>query len=104
MRGVFFLEFVQTVLSGADLFHWFASGYGNINFLFAPFATPYDGPILESVVAAIVQFFYAYRIWVLSNKRYWWLCLFICLVRRPKCAIAPFNSFEFVPLSFPLST
>ncbi|KAH9981991.1 hypothetical protein BJV77DRAFT_1045009 [Russula vinacea] len=80
VHGIFFLEVVQTALSGADLFYWFASGYGNINHLFSPFATPYDGPILESVVSAIVQFFYAYRIWVLSNKRSWWLCLIICLV------------------------
>jgi len=27
----------------------------------------------------IVQFFFVYRIWVLSNKRSWWLCILILL-------------------------
>jgi hypothetical protein len=87
VHGVFFLELVQTVLNGADLFHWFASGYGNIDHLFAPFASPYDGPILQSVVSAIVQNFYAYRIWVLSNKQCRWLCLLICLVRQSQVSL-----------------
>jgi hypothetical protein len=52
------------VLSGADLFYWFASGYGDLNHLFDLFASPYDGPIRESLVSAIVQLSYAYRIWV----------------------------------------
>jgi hypothetical protein len=80
--GIFFLETAQTVLCGVDLFHWFASGYGNLNHLFDSFVTPYDGPILESLVSGIVQIFYAYRIWVITNKRSWWLCLLVCLVRR----------------------
>lgn len=80
--GIFSLVTVQTVLNGADLFYWFASGYGNLNDLFNPFLSPYEGPILESLVSAIVQFFYSYRIWVITNKQFWWLCLFICLVRR----------------------
>jgi hypothetical protein len=91
------------VLSGADLFHWFASGYGDLNHLFDPFASPYDGPILESLVSAIVQFFYAYRIWVITNKRSWWLCLLICLVRQPLVSL----KHRFLVLLFrssPLST
>jgi hypothetical protein len=77
---VFLLETIQTVLCGVDLFYWFASGYGDAYHLASPFASPFDIPILESTVALIVQFFYSYRIWVLSNKRSWWLCLLICLV------------------------
>lgn len=79
---VFLLETLQTVLCGVDLFYWFASGYGDVTRLTSPFASPFDIPILESTVAFMVQNFYAYRVWVLSNKKAWWLCLLICLVCR----------------------
>jgi hypothetical protein len=100
---VFLLEAVQTVLSGADLFYWFASGYGDVTHLASPFASAFDIPIIESVVAVIVQFFYAYRIWVLSNKRSWWLCLLICLVCRSQASLKHLYLVGF-PRSAPLST
>ena len=77
---VFLLEAVQTALSGADLYYWFASGYGNMNHLASPFASTFDIPIIESLVSAMVQYFYAHRVWVLSKNRSWWLCSLICLV------------------------
>jgi hypothetical protein len=77
---VFFLETVQTALSGADLYYWFAVGFGKPDHLFSPFLSFLDVPIMGSVVALIVQFFFVYRIWVLSEKRWWWLCTIICLV------------------------
>lgn len=101
--GIFFLETVQTVLRGADLFYWFASGYGDMKHLLNPFTTPFDGPILESLVSTIVRFFYAYRIWVITNKRSWWLCFLICLVRQ---SLASLKHLFLVLLfrSFPSST
>ncbi|KAF8498184.1 hypothetical protein F5888DRAFT_228147 [Russula emetica] len=36
--------------------------------------------MMGSFVALIVQFFFVYRIWVLSEKRWWWLCVIICLL------------------------
>lgn len=75
---VFLLETVQTALTGADLYHWFASGYGDLNRLAAPFASAIDVPIMESIVSAMVHFFFAYRVWVLSNKS-WRFCSLICL-------------------------
>jgi hypothetical protein len=78
--AIFILETVQTALNCADLFYWFASGYGDITHLVSPSLSFFDGPFIESMVALIVQIFYAYRIWVLSNKRSWWFCLLICLV------------------------
>jgi len=77
--GVFFLETLQTVLSGTDLYYWFASGFGNFQHLSSPHAGPFDVPIIGSLVSLIVQFFFMYRIWVLSNKRSWWLCILILL-------------------------
>jgi hypothetical protein len=80
---VFFLETVQTTLSGADLYYWFAAGFGNVEQLTTPYASPFDVPIMGSLVSLSVQFFFMYRIWVLSEKRSWWLCVIICLVMSP---------------------
>ncbi|KAI0261479.1 hypothetical protein BGY98DRAFT_1053324, partial [Russula aff. rugulosa BPL654] len=79
---VFFLETVQTALSGADLYYWFAVGFGKSDHLFSSFFSFLDVPIMGSSVALIVQFFFVYRIWVLSEKRWWWLCVcvMICLL------------------------
>lgn len=79
--SVFFLETVQTILSGVDLYYWFASGFGNIDHLTSPFVSSFDAPIMGSVVSLCVQFFFVYRIRVLSEKRSCWLYVTICLVQ-----------------------
>ena len=84
--SIFFLETVQTVLSGADLYYWFAVGFGNEYQIETPFASFFDLQILGPVVSLCVQFFFVYRIWVLgrlNEKRLRWLCVIICLVTRP---------------------
>ncbi|KAN0106928.1 hypothetical protein V8E52_010672 [Russula decolorans] len=53
---------VQTAPTGADVYHWFASGYGDTNRLATSFASAIDVPIMESIVSAMVQFFYTYRV------------------------------------------
>ena len=78
--SIFFFETVQTILSGADLYNWFAVGFGNVEALVRPSFNYVDVPILASVVSLSVQVFFAYRIFVLSKKRSWWLCVIICLV------------------------
>jgi hypothetical protein len=78
--AICFLETLQTALTGADLYYWFISGYGDMLRLSSPYASPFDVPIIESVVSLCVQFFFSYRIWVLSMKQTWWLSLVICLV------------------------
>jgi len=77
--GVFFLETLQTSLNGADLYYWFASGFGNLKHLASPYAGVFDVPMVGTLVSLIVQFFFMYRIWVLSNKKSWWLCILIPL-------------------------
>ena len=84
---VFLLETLQTALSGADLYYWFASGYGNLNHLNKPFASPFDAPLIESLVSSMVQIFYAYRVWVLSNKQSRWFCLTILIVGRSQSSV-----------------
>ena len=84
MYSVFVIETVQTGLTGADLYYWFVSGFGNLNHLASPHESGFDVPIIGTIVSLTVQFFFMYRIWVLSEKRRssWFLCLLIFLVSR----------------------
>jgi hypothetical protein len=100
--SIFFLETVQTVLSGADLYYWFAASptvaaEEGVIFV-APFASFFDLQILGSVVALTVQLFFVYRIRVLSRlneKPSQWLCIIICLVTlSPKSSKRTFSSFQ----------
>ncbi|KAN0106929.1 hypothetical protein V8E52_010673 [Russula decolorans] len=86
--SIFFLETLQTALSGADLYYWFAAGFGDVERLTMPYISFFDVPILGSVVSLSVQFFFVYRIWVLSKKRWRWLCIIICLFSTVDAAAA----------------
>ncbi|KAI9452100.1 hypothetical protein F5148DRAFT_1378708 [Russula earlei] len=77
--GFFFLETLQTALTGADLYYWFASGFGNLDHLASPYLAFFDVPVIGSVVSLTVQFFFAYRIFVLSKRKALWLCAIIAL-------------------------
>ena len=90
--GVFFLETLQTALTGADLYYRFISGYGDLRHLTDPHMIPF-GVILEFLVSLSVQFFFAYRIWVLSSKKLWWYCLIICLVSPSKMCYCSIHFF-----------
>ncbi|KAH9986895.1 hypothetical protein BJV74DRAFT_843398 [Russula compacta] len=93
--SVFFLETLQTALSGADVYYWFVTGFGNMNHLASPYASAFDVPIIGSVVSLSVQFFFVYRIWVLGKKETWWLCFIICLVSTVD-ALAAFTGGTYV--------
>jgi len=88
--GVFLLETLQTALNGADMYYWFVSGYGNMDHLSDPYASAFDVPIIGSIVAGAVQFFFVYRVWVLSDRKSWWLC-FIISVSSAVDTIAAFS-------------
>ncbi|KAI9465126.1 hypothetical protein F5148DRAFT_1150096 [Russula earlei] len=79
VHAIFLTETAQTILSGVDLYYRFASGFGSIQHLTDPYLSTFVGPIIGAVVSVTVQYFFAYRVWVLSNKKSWWLCLFICI-------------------------
>ncbi|GLB45502.1 hypothetical protein LshimejAT787_2300620 [Lyophyllum shimeji] len=63
-----------TCLTAADVFYWFASGYGNMVHLGNVYISPLDTPFLCGIIAAVVQCFFAYRIWTLQRS-YWWICV-----------------------------
>ncbi|KAI9445765.1 hypothetical protein BJY52DRAFT_1194050 [Lactarius psammicola] len=77
-----YLSLTSTALSGADLYYWFVSGFGDMNHLASPYASSFDVTIIGSVVSLTVQFFFAYRLWLLGNKKYWCWCLsgVICVI------------------------
>ena len=76
--SIFFLETVQTVVSVAGLYYWFAASFGGKNIV-TPFSF-FDTQIVGSMVSLSVQLFFVYRIRVLSRlceKRSLWLCIII---------------------------
>jgi len=77
--GIVLLETVQSGLALSDLYYWFGSGFGDLRRIASAHFSVWDGPLLGSVTAVTVQIFFAYRIWVLSGKKSWWLCLLIAV-------------------------
>lgn len=52
-----------------DAFHWFVYNFGNTAALSDLSMAGIDGPILDGIIALIVQSVYCWRIWVLSGRR-----------------------------------
>jgi len=77
--AVFLIETIQTAMSGADLYYRFASGFGNMNRLNNPYISAFEVPLIGAVVSLAVQYFFSYRVWVLSNEKSWWVCVIICV-------------------------
>ncbi|KAI0043601.1 hypothetical protein FA95DRAFT_1498356 [Auriscalpium vulgare] len=69
--GLFIFETIQVTMSGADIFYWYASGFGNMARLQDTYLSPFDTPMMGSMVTFTVQLFYAYRIWVLKPSLLW---------------------------------
>ncbi|KAJ3880906.1 hypothetical protein F5051DRAFT_322848, partial [Lentinula edodes] len=66
---VYLLDWAQTCSATYDAFHWFVYGWGSIDALYDLYSTFLNVPILSSVIAAIVQVFFAWRIWRLTQSR-----------------------------------
>jgi hypothetical protein len=77
---VFLLETVQTALTGADAYYWFMAGFGNMERLRNSNFAPIDSPFIDAVISLVVQVFFCYRIWTLSDRTLW-LPLLIVVVR-----------------------
>ncbi|KAH9038280.1 hypothetical protein EDB84DRAFT_1560397 [Lactarius hengduanensis] len=75
---IFVLETVQTALTGADLYYWFVTGFGNVERLGNSHFTPVDAPIMSAVSSLAVQGYFCYRIWMLMNRRSW-ICWIIAV-------------------------
>ncbi|KAF7354084.1 hypothetical protein MVEN_01095800 [Mycena venus] len=75
---VYAIEFVQTMLMTNDAFSTFAYGFGDLSALTSLRLEWFALPILTGLVAFIVQSFYAYRVYILSES--WKAPLFIILI------------------------
>jgi hypothetical protein len=82
---IFLVETVATALNGVDCFHWFAAGFGDILEFTKPLISPFYTPILGSVMALVVQFFFCYRIYIIKREAVY-LCGFIALVSMLQAA------------------
>ena len=60
--GLFILEIVQTALCTADAVKWFAIGYGNVIALSKPEFSTIDAPVLDAIIALVVQLTFCWRI------------------------------------------
>ncbi|KAH8988327.1 hypothetical protein EDB92DRAFT_1948013 [Lactarius akahatsu] len=89
--SIFLVETLQTALTGADLYYWFVSGFGNMDHLSSPHLSAIDVPIIASIVSLTVQLFFMYRIWILSGRSSRFICLFICLCSAI-AAVAAFST------------
>ncbi len=72
--SLYLLECIQIGLSSADIFFWFAKGWGQLSYLADPHFAPIDMPMLDGVIALIVQLYFTWRIWILGS------CLPLCIV------------------------
>ena len=77
---VFLLETVQTALTGADVYYWFAEGFGNVERLKDSHFAPIDIPLNHAIISFIVQGYLCYRIRMLNRKSLK-LCIVIAVVR-----------------------
>ncbi|KAH8998279.1 hypothetical protein EDB86DRAFT_3101887 [Lactarius hatsudake] len=75
---IFVLETVQTALTGADIYYWFVTGFGDVERLGNSHFTPIDAPIMTAVSSLTVQGYFCYRIWTLTNRRSW-ICWIIAV-------------------------
>ncbi|KAJ7678093.1 hypothetical protein DFH06DRAFT_566023 [Mycena polygramma] len=66
---VYVLDWVQTCSATYDAFQWFVYGWGDIAALYGLFTGFLNVPILSSVIGAIVQVFFGWRIWILSESK-----------------------------------
>ncbi|KAF8139290.1 hypothetical protein K438DRAFT_1996149 [Mycena galopus ATCC 62051] len=61
------LDVLQTVMMTADAFHWFVYGFDSLIASDQPFLNSWDVPVLDSIIALIVQAFYCWRIYILRK-------------------------------------
>ncbi|THV01115.1 hypothetical protein K435DRAFT_776175 [Dendrothele bispora CBS 962.96] len=62
------IDFVASILMMVGTYRWFGAGFGNMLVLSRPDLGPLACPILDGILALIVQLFYAYRIFILRRS------------------------------------
>ncbi|KAL0566771.1 hypothetical protein V5O48_015234 [Marasmius crinis-equi] len=70
VAGVYIVELVQTILMTKDGFEYFGSGWGNLIAFDNVGILWLSVPVLTGVLSSVVQFFYAWRIWIIGRSIY----------------------------------
>ncbi|KAJ6571731.1 hypothetical protein B0H19DRAFT_1255670 [Mycena capillaripes] len=65
---IFFFMALSTCLNAADVYFWYASGFGNLIQFSQAHISPFYTPIGGSILALIIQLFFCYRIWIIKKS------------------------------------
>jgi hypothetical protein len=76
---VFSMEIAASIMTISDIFHWFATGYGNLLALSRIELSAIDTPMLGAFIGAFVQMFYCYRMYRI-NKKAWGIAVVVALL------------------------
>ncbi|KAJ7028771.1 hypothetical protein C8F04DRAFT_1118580 [Mycena alexandri] len=79
--GIYLLDWAQTCSATYDAFQWFVYGWGDISVLYLVYTDFLNVPLLSSIIGALVQIFYGWRIWIFSKSKVLFgvVCLLACL-------------------------
>ncbi|KAJ3723973.1 hypothetical protein C8R42DRAFT_476099 [Lentinula raphanica] len=66
---VYLLDWAQTCSATYDAFHWFVYGWGSIDALYDLYSTFLNVPIFSSIIASIVQIYFGWRLWRLTQSK-----------------------------------
>lgn len=66
---LFLLDVAQTFMTMKDAFNWFVFNFGSYDALLHSGLSGIDAPVMDGIIAIIVQFVYCWRVWVLSKWR-----------------------------------
>ncbi|KAH9940619.1 hypothetical protein B0H21DRAFT_824746 [Amylocystis lapponica] len=78
--GTLCFEWVQTGLMTADAFDIYVYGYGDITAMLSYHSTWFSVPIMSGFIAAIVQIFFAWRIYMISRSRIMMGVIVLCAI------------------------
>ncbi|KAF8508295.1 hypothetical protein JB92DRAFT_640671 [Gautieria morchelliformis] len=65
---LYIIDWAQTCSATYDAFQWFVYGWGSINALYNVYTSYLNVPILSSIIGAVVQIFFGWRIWTFSKS------------------------------------
>ncbi|TFK96706.1 hypothetical protein BDV98DRAFT_575734 [Pterulicium gracile] len=69
--GLFVIDVVQTGLATWDGIEWFVTGWGDPTRLTVVYSSGINSPLMDSLVAMLVQSYYCWRIHILSGVLWW---------------------------------
>ncbi|KAH9007604.1 hypothetical protein EDB83DRAFT_703908 [Lactarius deliciosus] len=84
---IFLVDTIQTALTGADVYYWFVTGFGNVEHLENSHFFTVDVSIVGTIISFIVQGYFCYRIWVLNGQTSW-ICWIIAVAAVTQSAAA----------------